>query len=46
MPFNGAGVYSPPSPPVFPAIAGELIKATDFNTTISDLSAALTNCVT
>lgn len=46
MPFNGAGVYSPPSPPVFPAIAGELIKATDFNTTISDIAAALTNCVT
>ena len=46
MPFNGAGVYSPPSPPVFPVVTGELIKAADFNATISDIATALTNCVT
>lgn len=46
MPFNGAGVYSPPPPPTYPAVAGELIRAADFNTIISDIAAALTNCVT
>lgn len=46
MPFNGAGVYSPPSPPIFPAIPGELIKASDFNFVVNDIAAALTNCVT
>lgn len=46
MPFNGAGVYSPPSPPTYPAVTGELIRAADYNATISDLAAALTNCVT
>lgn len=46
MPFNGAGVYSPLSPPTFPAVAGELIRAADFNATITDIAAALTNCVT
>jgi len=46
MPFNGAGVYSPPNPPTFPALSGELIRATDFNAIINDIAAALTNCVT
>lgn len=46
MPFNGSGVYSPPSPPAFPATAGELIKASDFNEIVSDIATALTNCVT
>lgn len=46
MPFNGAGVYAPPNPPVFPALSGELIRATDFNAIINDVAAALTNCVT
>jgi hypothetical protein len=31
---------------VFPVVTAELIKAADFNTTISDIAAALTNCVT
>lgn len=46
MPFNGAGVFSPPSPPVYPAVSGQLIRAADYNAVISDVAAALTNCVT
>lgn len=46
MPFNGTGVYSPPNPPIFPALSGELIRATDFNAIVNDLAAALSNCIT
>ena len=46
MPYNGAGTYSPPPPPVFPAVTGELIRAADYNAVIADLAAALTNCIT
>lgn len=46
MPFNGAGVFSPPSPPVYPAVSGQLIRSADYNAVISDIAAALTNCVT
>lgn len=46
MPFNGSGVYSPPPPPTFPAVSDELIRAIDYNTMISDIADALTNCIT
>ena len=46
MPYNGAGTYSPPPPPVFPAVTGELIRAADYNAVIADIAAALTNCLT
>lgn len=46
MPYNGAGTYSPPPPPVYPAVTGELIRAADYNAVIADIAAALTNCLT
>lgn len=45
MPFNGAGVYSPPNPPTFPAVSGQTIDSAKFNATINDLAAALSQCV-
>ena len=44
MPLNGSGTYSLPSPS-FPAVANTLITASDFNTTLSDLAAALSQAV-
>jgi hypothetical protein len=46
MPFNGSGIFSPPSPPVFPAVPGTTIKASDFNSVINDLVGGLSQCVT
>lgn len=46
MPFNGSGVYSPPNPPTFPAVSGQTIEAAKFNAIITDLAAALTQCIT
>lgn len=40
MPFNGAGVYSPPGAD-FPAVAGTLIQSTKFNNIINDIATAL-----
>ena len=42
MPFDGSGTYSPPSPPVFPAVTGTTVSAAYFNATINDLASALT----
>lgn len=44
MPLNGSGTYSLPSPS-FPAVANTLITASDFNTTLNDLAAALSQAV-
>lgn len=44
MSFNGSGTYTPPGPQ-YPAIAGTLIKAADFNAIISDIAAALSMCL-
>jgi hypothetical protein len=41
MPFNGAGVYSPPGLPAFPAISGTTINSTYYNQVISDIASAL-----
>lgn len=46
MPFDGAGVFYPPNPPVYPAVTGQTIKASYFNQVIDDLVDGLTNCVT
>lgn len=46
MPFNGSGVYTPPSPPTFPAVTGTKIRSSYFNAIINDLSAGLSNCLT
>jgi microcystin-dependent protein len=44
MPLNGSGTYSLPSPS-FPAVANTLITASDFNTTLNDIAAALSQAV-
>ena len=44
MPLNGSGAYSLPSPS-FPAVPNTLITASAFNTTLSDIAAALSQCV-
>jgi hypothetical protein len=45
MPFDGNGTYTPLSPP-YPAVAGTAILASDWNSILSDLATALSNCVT
>lgn len=45
MPFNGAGVYSPPAAD-FPAVANTLIESAHFNNVINDIAVGLSNCVT
>ena len=40
MALNGSGTYSPPSP-AYPAVAGAVIYASDFNSIISDIAATL-----
>jgi hypothetical protein len=45
MPFNGAGVYSPPGAN-FPAVANTLILSNDYNTVVNDIATALSNCMT
>lgn len=42
MPLNGSGTYNLPNPPVFPAVAGTTIKASDFNAIMNDIAAAIT----
>lgn len=42
MPLNGSGTYNLPNPPVFPAVAGTTIKASDFNTIMTDMASAIT----
>ena len=44
MPLNGSGAYTPPSPQ-FPAIANTLILASDYNTVLNDIAAALSQAV-
>ena len=44
MPLNGTGTYAPPSPE-YPAIAGEVILAADWNTIVADIAAALSEAV-
>jgi len=41
MPFDGTGNYSPPSPPTFPAVNGEVIRSDYFNSIINDIATAL-----
>jgi len=45
MAFDGNGTYTPPSPE-YPAVSGTIIYADDWNTIISDIATALTNCLT
>lgn len=42
MPFDGTGNYSPPSPPTFPAVNGEVIRSDYFNAIITDIANSLT----
>lgn len=44
MPFNGAGVYTPPGSD-FPAVSGTLIQSTKFNNVINDIATALSTCI-
>jgi len=46
MPFDGNGVYTPPSAPNFPAIAGTTIVASYYNVVINDIATALSNTLT
>lgn len=41
MPLNGSGTYNLPNPPVFPAVPGTTIKASDFNAIMTDMAAAI-----
>lgn len=41
MPYDGNGNYTPPSPPTFPAVNGEVIRSDYFNATINDIATAL-----
>ena len=45
MAFNGSGTYIPITPPDFPAVAGTTIRASQYNTQINDMAAALTQVV-
>ena len=45
MPFNGNGLYLPPTPE-YPAVSGTIIEADDWNAIVSDIAAALSNCIT
>ena len=44
MPLNGSGAYTPPSPQ-FPAIPNTLILASDYNTVLNDVAAALSQAI-
>jgi len=46
MPYNGSGNYSPPGPPTFPAVAGNIISSSYFNAIINDIADALDIVVT
>lgn len=41
MPFNGSGTFNLPAPPVFPAVPGTVILASDFNAVVQDLANGL-----
>lgn len=45
MAFNGTGVASPPNPPTFPAVSGQVIEAAKFNAVINDIYACLTQVI-
>lgn len=45
MPFNGAGLYSPPGAD-YPVLPNTLIQSALFNDLIADVSTALSNCIT
>lgn len=45
MPFDGNGNFSPPAPQ-YPAIAGGVILAADWNAVVADLASGLSNAVT
>jgi hypothetical protein len=47
MPFNGSGTFQPVAPPDYPAVAGTIIRADQFNTVVNDLMYnGLTLCLT
>jgi hypothetical protein len=45
MPFDGSGGFDPLAPPVYPAVAGEIIYASRFNSVINDILTGLGSCV-
>lgn len=45
MPFNGAGVYTPPAAD-FPVVTLTTISSAHNNNTINDIATALSNCIT
>lgn len=46
MAFDGNGNYTPPAPPVFPAVSGTTIRADYFNTVVNDIGGALSKTIT
>lgn len=45
MPYNGIGTFEPLPPPDFPAVPGELIKASEFNAVMADVFNGLSEAV-
>src|SRR2546427_272164 len=46
MPFDGSGNYTVLTAPTFPAVAGQVIVSTYYNSVINDLATALSLCIT
>jgi hypothetical protein len=46
MPFNGSGTFEAISAPDYPAVSGTPILASQFNNTLADVFAGLTQCIT
>lgn len=46
MSFNGNGTFNPLPAPDFPAVAGEIIYASRFNSNLQDIFNGLSNCLT
>lgn len=46
MPFDGNGTYNPVNAPVFPAVAGQTILSSQYNSQINDMAAALSLAIT
>lgn len=46
MPFNGTGTFVGIAPPDYPAVAGTVIRAAQFNAVMTDIFNGLSNCLT
>jgi hypothetical protein len=46
MAFNGSGTFDPPAAPDYPAVSGDVIYATRFNTVMQEVFDGLSECIT